>query len=122
MPNLALGEDRGLFAALRRIDAAIRHAPEVTVTVSGRIVGRASGGMADTIRRRLDAPDPFLDDALEPVEVASRRAWLRALARAAWRSPDPAQMAALADELGLCSAELRTVLRAGPFGRAGERL
>ena len=122
VPDIPLGEDRGLFAALRRIDKVIRHAPEVTVTVSGRIVGRASGGMADTIRRRLDAPDPFLDDALEPAAAAGRRAWLRALARAAWRTPDPERLAELADELCLAPAGLRTVLRTRFFGQAWERL
>ena len=122
VPDIPLGEDRALFAALRRVDAAIRHAPDVTVTVSGRIVGRASGGMADTIRRRLQAPDPFLDDSLEPVAAASRRAWLRGLARTAGRRPDPARLADLADEFGIQSAELRTILDAPCFGQAWERL
>jgi GT2 family glycosyltransferase len=67
IPNVAMGEDRAFAAALRRAGARIRHAPEVRVVVSGRILGRAEGGMADTIRRRLIAPDPLLDDALEPL-------------------------------------------------------
>ena len=122
VPDVPAGEDRGLFAALRRIDAVIRHAPEITVTVSGRIVGRASGGMADTIRRRLAAPDPFLDDALEPTAGAARRAWLRALTRTAWRTPDPQRLADLADELGVSRSRLHAVLRAHCFGEAWERL
>jgi hypothetical protein len=67
VPLVRLGEDRAFAAALRRAGARIRHAPEVTVVVSGRILGRAEGGMADTIRRRLVAPDTELDAALEPV-------------------------------------------------------
>jgi len=67
IPTVALGEDRAFHAALRAADLRIRHAPEVRVVVSGRILGRAAGGMADTIRRRLVAPDLWLDDALEPV-------------------------------------------------------
>ena len=67
IPDLGMGEDRAFAAALRHADARIRHAPEVRVVVSGRILGRAEGGMADTIRRRLVAPDTLLDDALEPV-------------------------------------------------------
>lgn len=77
IPAVSLGEDRAFVAALRGIDARIRHAPEVVVTVSGRVVGRARGGMADTIRRRLTAPDPFIDDALEPALDRVRRLRVR---------------------------------------------
>lgn len=76
MPSLSLGEDRAFARALRLAGARVRHAPEVRVVVSGRILGRAEGGMADTIRRRLVAPDTMLDDALEP--AADRLARLRA--------------------------------------------
>jgi hypothetical protein len=87
IPPLALGEDRAFFAALRRIDARIRHAPEVRVMVSGRTMGRAAGGMADTIRRRMIHPDETLDDRLEPALDALRRVELRRLTRAAWSAP-----------------------------------
>jgi glycosyltransferase involved in cell wall biosynthesis len=83
IPPLPLGEDRAFFAALRRIDARIRHAPEVRVTASGGTRGRASGGMADTIRRRMVRPDEMLDERLEPAVNAARRAELRSLARVA---------------------------------------
>jgi GT2 family glycosyltransferase len=81
IPVLPVAEDRAFFAALRRVDARIRHAPDVTVTVSGRTDGRAAGGMADTIRRRMLAPDLYLDERLEPVADAARRARMRARAR-----------------------------------------
>lgn len=77
MAAAPLGEDRAFFAALRRVDARVRHAPEVRVLVSGRIQGRAPGGMADTIRRRLVRPDDWLDDALEPAAAAVRRVRMR---------------------------------------------
>jgi hypothetical protein len=77
IPNMPLGEDRAFFSALRRIDARIRHAPEVRVVVSGRTIGRAVGGMADTIRKRMIKPDETIDDRLEPAEDAARRAHLR---------------------------------------------
>jgi len=67
MPAAPVAEDRKFFAALEAIRARVRHAPEIAVTVSGRTIGRAPGGMADTIRRRLRHADPYLDDALEPV-------------------------------------------------------
>ena len=66
MPAASIAEDRKFFAALQASGARVRHAPEIVVTVSGRIVGLAEGGMADTIRRRLKRADPCLDDALEP--------------------------------------------------------
>jgi hypothetical protein len=53
-PGTPLGEDRAFFDALRRVDARIRHVPGVRVVVSARIVGRAPGGMADTMRRRVE--------------------------------------------------------------------
>jgi len=77
IPPLPVGEDRAFFNALRRADARLRHALDVHVTVSGRIHGRAAGGMADTIRRRLVMPDLFLDDVLEPAVARVRRARLR---------------------------------------------
>ena len=81
IPAVASGEDRAFIGALRRVDARIRHSLDCRVVVSGRIEGRAAGGMADTIRRRLVAPDPCLDIRLERAEMCGRRAALRRLAR-----------------------------------------
>ena len=85
MPPARLAEDRAFFDALRAVDARIRHDRGARVTVSARIVGRAQGGMADTIRRRIEAVDEFLDDRLEPVADAMRRARLHARLHHAWR-------------------------------------
>ena len=73
MPAAAIAEDRRFFAALRAAGMRVRHAPEIVVTVSGRTTGRAEGGMADTIWRRLGRADPYLDDALEPAMDFWRR-------------------------------------------------
>jgi hypothetical protein len=89
------------------VDARIRHAPEVTVTVSGRLIGRAAGGMADTMRRRISAPDTNLDDRLEPATDAARRAALRRRVREAWASGIvPASLAAA---LGVSPAAARAI-------------
>ena len=101
IPAMPAGEDRAFFDALRRVDARIRHACDVRVTVSGRLHGRAKGGMADTIRRRMQKPDDYLDDRLEPADVAWRRSSLRHATRAAQGS-----LGRLRSVLGgLCSDE-----------------
>jgi hypothetical protein len=69
------------------------------VSVSGRWIGRAPGGMADTIRRRMQRQDEFTDEQVEPAVDACRRYDFRSRARRAWRrqslSPE------LAIDLGL---------------------
>ena len=121
IPPVAVGEDRAFYAALRRIDARIRHAPEVCVTVSGRIDGRAVGGMADTIRRRLVTPDAFLDDALEPVADRVRRARLRAEVRRLLQGRGEASTW-LYRELGCDAASVDSALKQGTFGVAWEMI
>lgn len=119
VPDVACGEDRALMAALRRIDARIRHSPRVRVMVSGRIEGRATGGMADTIRRRLQQPDEFIDDRLEPAEFCARRASARQAARQVWLAAQ-IEMAPLARLTGMTEAALESVLRSPHFGVAWE--
>ena len=119
IPALPVGEDRAFFAALRRMDARLRHAPSVWVTVSGRIHGRATGGMADTIRRRLVAPDLFLDDALEPAVARARRASLRRQMRLVFAGNGQLTRDLLHD-LGCASDVMEQALGMDAFGRAWE--
>jgi Glycosyl transferase family 2 len=102
MPAVPLAEDRAFFDSLRRIDARIRHAPEVRVEVSARLHGRAPGGMADTMRRRIVQMDPFLDARLEPALDAARRARIRGTLRRMWHTgtADVAELQHVAAELG----------------------
>ncbi len=117
VPSIPSGEDRALIAALRRVDARVRHAPEVHVTVSGRTLGRSKGGMADTIRRRMTQPDPFIDDRLEPAAACARRARSRAALRAAYGDPGR-DLRPLARALELEPATLARHLAAPYFGQA----
>ena len=121
VPAIPCGEDRALVAALRRVDARIRHAPQVHVTVSGRTEGRSPGGMADTIRRRLTQPDMTLDARLEPASDCARRAWCRAQARLAYRDCSR-DIGPLAGRLQLPPAEVALLLRAPFFGVAWDAL
>lgn len=119
LPAMPLGEDRAFFRALQRIDARVRHAPEARVTVSGRILGRAAGGMADTIRRRLEAPDAWLDDRLELPEDAVRRARLRRILRGMWAGDSTASAAPacrIAAALGIHVEQLYASMTSRFFG------
>ena len=120
VPAVSLGEDRALVAALRSVDARVRHDPEVCVTVSGRTEGRAGGGMADTIRRRLVRQDEMLDDWLEPASERVCRIGARRLLRLAWARPGArAGLAApLAGHLGVGIERLTGWLALPHFGAA----
>jgi Glycosyltransferase like family 2 len=98
-----LAEDRAFFDALRRVDARIRHAPEVRVVVSARLHGRALGGMADTMRRRIIQMDPFLDARVEPAKAAARRAHTRGKLRRMWAvgSARVSELSQVAARLGI---------------------
>jgi hypothetical protein len=123
IPPVPVGEDRQFFAALRRIDARIRHAPDIVVTISGRTVGRAKGGMADTIARRLVQPDSWLDDNLEPAQSRLRRAMLRSCVREAWLvKAGSAELREIATTLGLPFATIHQALNHASFGQAWSML
>lgn len=116
LPCVPLGEDKALIARLKRHDARIRFCPRIEVTTSGRIFGRAPGGVADTLRLRSEAPDAFCDEALEPLHVAILRAKWRGRLRRLYHSgrlkTDPRWSAAL----GLASHAARQVYAAKTFG------
>ncbi len=113
VPALPSGEDRGFLHALRRVDRRIRHAPDAVVRVSGRTVGRAPGGMAETIARRMLRQDEMLDDSLEPAGNCLRRA----AARAALRVLRDARGAGLSDRHALSAYAARMALPPDLIGR-----
>lgn len=67
MPELARGEDRAFVAALVAAGARVRHEPAIMVVTSGRLIGRAIGGAADTMRLRAEQPDAPCDERLQTV-------------------------------------------------------
>jgi GT2 family glycosyltransferase len=115
VPDIAYGEDRALINALRRVDARIRHAPEVKATMSGRMVGRNYVGTAATILRRLSGPDPYLDDRLEPAMDCARRAASRRRLREVFKTGEGAPELAL--QLDFDLPRLRGLLKM-TFGAA----
>jgi hypothetical protein len=119
IPGIAAGEDRAFVRALWMMDARVRHDPAIQVVVSGRIFGRADGGMADAIRRRMIQQDEFTDEQVEPAEDAFRRYGLRGRARLEWSGvPD----LALAGDLGLSRTRLSMCVAHRLFGSAWAEL
>ncbi|MET3653265.1 glycosyltransferase family A protein [Dyella japonica] len=115
----ACGEDKALVRALEASDCRVRHDTAQPVLTSGRLFGRARGGMADTMRKRILEPDSPCDERLETVERAYFRARTRRLLRELHAGPRHAE------HLHACSARLRLTLRmlgdaldAGGFGAA----
>lgn len=90
-PRVASGEDRALIDRCRMIDLKIRHDPTIIMPVSGRLEGRAAGGMAETIKRRMQIQDEFADARLEPVMTAYRRSLAKAQFRACWNGVAPSE-------------------------------
>jgi hypothetical protein len=118
LPRVPLGEDKAMVAALSRIDAKIRHSPDVIVTTSGRFHGRAPGGVADTLRLRSLDPSALCDEALEPYHVAFARAkWKRRLRL--WRRTGALILPSeWSRALGISQAQADRVAEAATFGAA----
>ena len=115
IPDIQSGEDRAFVRALWMMDLRVRHDPAMEVTVSGRVVGRAEGGMAGAIRRRMVQQDEFTDEQVEPALDAFRRYGLRSRIRRAWGGlPD----VKLAEELALAKPRLKACLGHQFFGGA----
>jgi hypothetical protein len=100
LPDVANGEDHALTEMLHRHDLRIRHDPDIVVTTSARLEGRATGGVAEALRCRC--ADPLIpgDDRLEPFASALfRYSWRGRIRR--WRSHGGARPARLRTELEL---------------------
>lgn len=77
----ACGEDRHMIRFLQEQGLRVRHDLSHKVWTSGRLFGRARGGMADTLRQRILSPDAACDERLETVD----RLWFRASTRRMFR-------------------------------------
>ena len=124
VPAMASGEDRSFVQALARVDARIRHDPSITVITSGRLDGRAPGGMAATIRRRMRQQDEYTDASLEPAVDAWRRIDFRRRVRRAWRRHRAGLAPAgdLGADLGFPAARLQSMLIGRFFGAVWEEI
>ncbi len=115
-PPVAFAEDRALIERCRMLDMKIRHDPDILVRVSGRLEGRAIGGMAETIKRRSTRQDAMADARIEPAEDAYRRSLLKARLRACWQGNAP--VSGLAAALGMAEDAVASLAAAPYFGAA----
>jgi len=108
-----------LVHALEARDCRVRHDTTLQVQTSGRLFGRARGGMADTMRKRILEPDTPCDERLEPIDRAYFRARTRRLLRELHGSARPhAQLKTLAARVQLTTHTLSDALNIGSFGTA----
>jgi GT2 family glycosyltransferase len=121
IPAVASSEDRAFIEALRMVDAKIRHDPAARVIVSGRTKGRAAGGMAETILRRIGMQDEFTDDSLEPAEDRFRRSLLKGQAGTIWTTKSD-DLSKLNECLCLPDDTVRRALDSVFFGQAWKTL
>jgi hypothetical protein len=92
-PRIALGEDKALARALVARDCRVRHDCQTRVHTSGRLFGRAAGGMADTLRHRFKVPGSVCDERLESAEQALWRASVRRALRDTFSDGTPSKEA-----------------------------
>ena len=119
MPRVPLGEDKAFVAELFRCDARIRFSPEIVVTTSGRLTGRAPGGVADTLRLRCSDLQSTCDEALEPFRISMKRAKWRGYTRRLFACGllgcNPLDWA---EPLGVSASDARRTCQATSFGAA----
>ncbi|HET6553514.1 MAG TPA: glycosyltransferase [Dyella sp.] len=114
------GEDKAMVKWLEHHDFRVRHDTSRKVLTSGRIFGRAKGGMADTMRRRILDPHALCDDRLEAVDRACFRARARRVFRGWHRlgSPSASQAESFASQLRVPATLVTHALEHAHFGAA----
>ena len=124
LPPLPVGEDRALFEAVLRAGMRVRHCPSALVTVSCRLQGRAVGGMADALSRRLlELGTAPVDVRLEPaLDALLRLRCRRALRQLRAGKPRPGDPYRLALALGIPVDRLLAIARRPSFWESWDML
>jgi len=116
LPSVPLGEDKAFVARLLRLDEKIRFCPDVRVVTSGRIYGRAPGGVADTLRLRSREPGVRCDEALEPFRIAVKRAKWRGQLRQLFNQGGFIGAGDWPRVLGIGASDAQRISRSHTFG------
>jgi hypothetical protein len=122
LPAIPLGEDRALARSLEAGGWRLRHGPNVHVVTSGRLIGRASGGAADTIRLRNEDPAAACDPRLEPLATAIRRARWRGRLRQIYEGTLSTPLDRVASALSLNPLLVAQALHATNFQQCWGRI
>lgn len=96
LPDIPSSEDRALVHRAEDFGLTVRYDGAMLAHVSGRLQGRAAGGMAETLRERMVHPDPLADQAMLPVSLL-QGLWRRAVSGLA--SPFPCRASAWGQRL-----------------------
>ncbi|MEJ8574365.1 glycosyltransferase family 2 protein [Microbaculum marinum] len=91
--DMICGEDREIIRRFKDRGYRVRHADDVRVVVSCRLDGRAPGGMADSISRRIADNDDWADESLLPARLFVRKGLGAAESQRAFHLGDPAEPA-----------------------------
>lgn len=118
MSDQPTGEDRAFIDAIAATDRVVRHDPGIVVVTSGRLDGRATGGVADTIRLRCEDPESFCDDRLEAARRVVLRCRLRRRLRDLWREGGLRNMGRWSSALAIAGPVAKQVVEAPFFGAA----
>lgn len=113
-PNIPSSEDRALVHRAEDLGLTVRYDSEMSAHVSGRLQGRAAGGMAETLRERMVHPNPLADQAMLPIFMLEDL-WRRAVSGLALPFPSRASawgQRLRASDLERMLPDLRTLLDA----------
>ena len=128
VPQVRQQEDVALYQQLQRVDAKIRHSPQVRVITSARRTGRASGGLAERLNYLSEASrydqqilveSPYLTEARILAYGQLRQAWgvLNSTIDFETAVQNRKQISRLAKKLGFSESHLWEELNAAPtFG------
>ncbi|WP_395698165.1 glycosyltransferase [Methylocella sp.] len=114
-PLVPAGEDRALAGLVEAHGLRLRHELDALVFTSGRLVGRARGGVADALRLRTEQPQAWCDPYLEPAARALARAAARGRLRALHAASAAHEAGLLALSLGVGAPTLREAAREPSF-------
>ena len=106
--SVGAGEDRMIVRKLHRLGYRVRHANDVVVQASCRLVGRARGGMSDALKARIFHDDYYIDDCLPSSECLLKQVAAGTLG--SWPPLAPQDDRVLASDLGRHIDALATYL------------
>lgn len=116
VPDMPSGEDRAFVDAIAANDFIVRHDPDIVVVTSARLHGRATGGVADTMRLRCEIPESLCDDRLEPLRRVVMRSRLLRRLRRLHDDGKLAETRAWAPRLQIANAVARQIAAYESFG------